>query len=126
MPGLIFSLVLFFSMLSYKAIADEESTTWRAGDLIRYRTACHTAEDIMKIGNSTTPNETAGPLMRENKCFVLIRPARAILEEWVGGHYRMPEGVTASAWRLKDQFGDIEFSLIRDFGGPHMALEEAS
>lgn len=90
--------------------AQEVLTTWRAGDLITYRTGCFSEEAILESARGGAP--PAG------QCFGVRTGLAAQLLEWIEGPFEIG-GVSGSAWRVRDAPGDIVFILLADDTGPH-------
>ncbi len=106
------------------ALGDETATTWRPGDLIVYRFACHDAESTIALAERGGVGDMAAALVARGKCFQSPGSIAARLETWVAGPYPPPRGRPGSVWRLRDQFGDTEFVWIDDAGGRHAARRE--
>ncbi len=121
-----FALAPLFALIVSTAPSGEALTTWRAGDAIFYRTACHAEEDILRVGRAENPYELGDRLIRQGRCFTLPIPVRAVMVRWIAGPFTMPEGVAASAWEILDQFADTEFVLMNNLGGAHAAQQDAS
>jgi hypothetical protein len=118
---------------SAPASAGEEATTHRAGDLVIYRFACHDAESMTAIADRAADvhggaGEIAAVLMEQGKCFSNPTCIAARLEAWVAGPYppppMTPRRHPGSVWRVRDQFGDVEFVWINDLGGRHPVRRE--
>ena len=125
------ALALAFALLAFEAISDsalaaggEEATTHRAGDLAVYRFACHDAENMTAIAERRGEGVLAAALVEHGKCFWNPTGIAARLDAWVAGPYLPPRGHSGSVWRVRDQFGDIEFIWIDDLGGRHPARRE--
>ncbi len=104
-------------------------TTRRAGDAIQYAAGCHAAEDIIRLvrtENNDVFRELWKKFSREGRCFQTLRPTAAVLKKWLSGPYLTPSLQAVSVWRIRDQFGDIEFVIYPDLGGPHEAQRDAS
>ncbi len=101
-------------------------TTRRVGDAIQYVAGCHTAEDMTRLAQSRDFYELADKLVREGKCFQMPRPVAAVLKKWISGPYTPSDARAASVWQILDQYGDVEFALFYDLGGPHEAQRDAS
>ncbi len=111
-------------LLASGALAGEEATTHRAGDLIVYRFACHDAESMTAIAERGG-SELAFLLISRRKCFNNGGPIAARLDAWIAGPYPPPAGPPGSVWRVTDQFGDTEYVWINDLGGPHEIEQSA-
>ena len=111
----------FFMLASLitPALAGEEATTHRAGDLIVYSFACHDAESMTAIAERRGAAEIAVVLIQSGDCFKSARPIAARLEAWIAGPYPPPVGPAGSVWRVVDQFGDTEYVWFNDQGGIH-------
>jgi hypothetical protein len=108
--------------------ASEVATTWRRFDDVRYRAGCHDREAAVRAAQSgPTMGSVWLRLSRDGRCFLMRQAARAQLLEWVAGPYAVlgGEGEQASIWRVRDEFGDEEFILLIDVGGPHEAALSA-
>ena len=112
-------------MLAGAAMAGEEATTRRAGDLILYRFACHDAESMTAIAGRGGSNELVFLLMSREKCFNSKGPIAARLDAWIAGPYAPPAAPAGSVWRVIDQYDDTEYIWINDKGGPHEIEENA-
>ena len=111
----------FFMLASpiIPALAGEEATTHRAGDLIVYRSACHDAESMTAVAERGGAAEIAVVLIQRGKCFINASPIPALLEAWISGPYPPPVGPAGSVWRVVDQFGNTEYVWFNDHGGVH-------
>lgn len=124
--AVLIGALMLAAVLAAKLLAGEALTTRRVDDAIHYRTACHAEEDILHMGRDESPYELGNVLIEQGKCFILPRPAHAVLVRWIAGPFVMPEGIQTSAWEILDQFGDTEFLLMQNLGGPHEAQRDAS
>ena len=79
------------------AWAGEEQTTWRSGDSLVYRPACHDPDVMTVVAEAPTDLSLWQRLVAGGACFVLPRPAPARLNAWVAGPFAMPGG-----WRRLD------------------------
>ena len=112
------------TVLAAPAFADQEATTWRAGDLVFYGGGCHDAESMIAVAQSEQPDELWMIFGRVGKCFALRRPIPARLEAWVAGPFDHPVFPPGSVWRLVDVAQDTEFIWLDDTSGQHLARRE--
>ncbi len=134
MSSSVLSLVLYTMLGAAVALgltagqmqSGADLTTRRVGDAIQYTSGCHTVEDMTRLARAGDFRGLGGELLREGKCFQMPLPAAAVLKKWLSGPYSIGVGRAASIWRIVDQFGDVEFILIYDLGGPHEAQRDAS
>ena len=122
---MIWALAPLFAFV-VATLSGEQLTTWRVNDAILYRTACHAEEDILHVARDENPYELGNVLIEQGKCFSLQSPVHAVLVRWVAGPFTLPGDIQASVWEILDQFGDTEFLLAKNFGGPHEAQQDAS
>ena len=106
------------------AVAGQEATTHRPGDLIVYRFACHDADSMIALAERGGAGDLAAALVSQGKCFQNSGCIAATLEGWIAGPYPPPRGTPGSVWRVRDQLGDTEFVWIDDSGGRHAARRE--
>ncbi len=134
MSSSVLSLVLYTMLGAAVALgltagqmqSGADLTTRRVGDAIQYTSGCHTVEDMTRLARSEDFRGLADKLVREGKCFQMPSPAAAVLKKWRSGPYKILDLHAASVWQILDQFGDVEFALFFDLGGPHEAQQDAS
>ncbi len=117
---------LSFTLTAGQMHSGAELTTRRVGDAIQYVAGCHTAEDITRLAQSKDFYGLADKLVREGKCFQMPGPAAAVLKKWISGPYKLLDMRAGSVWQILDQYGDVEFAIFYDLGGPHEAQRDAS
>ena len=124
--GMVAIGAAFFMLAVWPAVAlgDETATTHRAGDTVWVRWGCHDPESVMAIATSAHPDELGGVLTEQGKCYYLRRSIPARLLEWMAGPLNDKSGIPGSVWRILDAFGDTEYAIFKDAGGPHAAHRE--
>ncbi len=118
--------MLMFVLWPGSVSADEFATTHRPGDEGSYYWACHNPDSVVAITMSEFPNELGSVLVEQGKCFNAGRGRRIsmYLIKWIAGPLIDKAGVAGSVWEILDAFGDTEYALFSDAGGPHVARRE--
>ena len=122
--GAALALVFVLSVM-HGAGAGERDTTWRVGDQINYRFACHTMDDAVEI--SMREPRDAFRVFREylgeGRCIALAANFPAVLSRWITGPFDGDgKGTPASVWEILDIAGDTEYILVPDKRGPHQPI----
>ena len=102
------------------AMADELLTTWRVGDLITDRSACHDEDAAIQVARNGGTFSVVGKL--RYRCFRLEMVLAARLVRWVAGPFEVTDR-SASVWQIEDSAGDTEFVLLFDESGRHKRAE---
>lgn len=128
LPGKLLGALLaliFVLFAMHGARAGELDTTWRVGDLIHYRFACHTMDDAVDVSDRTPRDalKTFREFMKEGRCIALAAGFPAALNRYItGGFDGDGRGTPASVWEILDIEGDIEYILVPDENGPHQPI----
>ncbi len=117
---------LSFTLTAGQMHSGADLTTRRVGDAIQYTAGCHAVEDMTRLAESGDYRGLGGALLRAEKCFHMSMPAAAVLKKWVSGPYTAGVARATSIWKVVDQFGETEFILLFNLGGPHEAQRDAS
>ena len=102
---------------------DAKATTWRAGDTVWYIAGCHTAEPIIEVARSNTPEELFMINIKKALCFDLGSQQSSTLIKWIDGPYRdNTDGFIGSIWEFRHA-GQSAFFWLSDKSGPHKPIK---
>ena len=119
--ALLLAVVVTVFLGFRSALAAEENTTWRAGDIVIPTFVCLSPAGAARVADTPGPTIISVVRAEDLPCVRMVAPVRVRLLRWVSG----PHDGCCSVWwaALQDQL-DVWVPLS-DQGGPHKALEGA-
>lgn len=125
-------LAFIVSMFSFAAMAGEEATTFRVGDMVSLQFFCSDKQAMLDIASLPTMDQAmalGGQYIQDSRCHVLSFNAQALLKEYVQGGFVNDDGKgESSVWQIWDgeDTESTDFIWVDDDDGTHDKEEKES